>query len=238
MKNQYHPRLGGIWAIDAPGPIGRWSREIAGVRNRVVHGGYEPTVEEARSARETVHELETFLADCVASKTSVLPRTPLVLPGADGLRRRGRWTSQLRQLQEDPDEVSWIETFARWRQATQRSRSDSPVYVQPSARAAWVYLLVRAGGITQWIVHDRTANMAAVVEADAVRRVGPEQRHRLDDLVRVLRDSETHDDVSVHVAGVTVPEPLTSAWRPEYHLVPLTGVMVNGGDLDPTIDQF
>jgi len=101
-----------------------------------------------------------------------------------------------------------------------------------------VYLLVRAGGITQWIVHDRTANMAAVVEADAVRRVGPEQRHRLDDLVRVLRDSETHDDVSVHVAGVTVPEPLTSAWRPEYHLVPLTGVMVNGGDLDPTIDQF
>lgn len=232
VKNQYHPRLGGSWGIDAPGPIARWFRDISGVRNRVVHGGYEPSLEEARAAREAVQELETYLADRVANKASSLPRTALVLPGADGLRRRGRWTSQIDQLQQDPSGVQWIETFARWRQVLQRSRSDSPVYMQPSAREAWVYLVVRVDGTTRWIVHDAAACMAAVVDADTIGDLGPEQRDGLDDLLRYLRDS-AHEDVSIRVAGVSVPEPPADDWRPEYRLVPLAGVMVNGDDLDP-----
>jgi len=33
--------------------------------------------------------------------------------------------------------------------------------------------------------------------------------------------------------GTTAPEPASEEWIPEYRLVPMAGVMVNGDDLDP-----
>ncbi len=62
----------------------------------------------------------------------------------------------------------------------------------------------------------------------------PGQREQLDLLVDDLAAGGDHDGCSVHVAGATAPEPDGGAWVPEYRLVPLAGVMVDGNDLDPT----
>lgn len=232
VKTQYHPRLGGNWSVDRPGPVREWSLKVAGLRNRVVHGGYEPSLDEARAAADAAQDLNAYACDLVAEKARAYPRTALVLPGERGLRRRGKWSRRLAELADDPAEVPWTETFARWRQAMQRARADSPVAVAPSLADAWTYLVVRSDGQQQWVVHDRAAGMASAVDPARVTGVLPAQREQLDRLVQAQTVSP-HDDYTVLVAGAETPEPPGDAWVPEYRLVPGAGVMVDGKDLDP-----
>lgn len=232
VKREYHPRLGGQWTVDRDGPVRSWATAVADLRHRVVHGGYEPTLDEARTAAAAARDLNAHLCDLVAAKAAVYPRTALLLPGAEGLRRRGLWTRRLDELQDDPAEVPWTETYGRWRIAMRRARADSPVAVAPVAENGWVYLVVRADGRTQWVVHDRTAGLSAAVEPSVVSDVLPGQQEALNELVRAISAGD-HDDVSVRVAGARVAEPPAGAWLPEYRLVPLAGVMVDGNDLDP-----
>lgn len=233
VKREYHPRLGGQWAVDRDGPVRLWSTAIADLRHRVVHGGYEPTLDEARTAAEAARDLNGHLCDLVAAKAAVYPRTALLLPGAEGLRRRGLWTRRLDELQDDPGEVPWPETFGRWRAAMTRARADSPVAAAPVAARGWVYLVVRADGATQWVVHDRSARVAAAVVRADVSGVPPALQERLEELVREISAASDGDDVALHVAGARVAEPGAEAWLAEYRLVPGAGVMVNGNDLDP-----
>lgn len=103
----------------------------------------------------------------------------------------------------------------------------------PSASDAWVLVVVRPGGAVQWVVHDRAAGFAAMVDRSRVEGVLPGQHEGLDRLVgRLVRDS-LDEAISVHVAGAIASEPAANAWVPEYRLVPLAGVMVDGEDLDP-----
>jgi hypothetical protein len=231
VKTQYHPRLGGNWSLDRPGPVAAWSTDVAALRNRVVHGGYEPSLAEARSAADAAQDLNTYACDLVAAKTGDYPRTALVLPGERGLRRRGRWSRRGARRAAHPQHGPWAETFARWRQAMQRARADSPAAVAPSTTDAWTYLVVRSSGDQQWVVHDRTAGMAARLDPARVAGVLPGQREQLDRLVRA-QASAPHDDYTIRVAGAA-PPPSDSDWVPEYRLVPGAGVMVDGQDLDP-----
>lgn len=232
VKQQYHPRLGGQWNLDRPGPLRDWYLLVAGLRNRVVHSGYEPTLGEAHAAMDAARALEAHLADAVVARTNKYPRTALILPGADGLRRRGLWTRALDRLLDDPTEVSWQDTFTRWRTAMQRHRADSPLWVAPSARRAVVVLVVRTDGGTSWVLHDRAADMAAVVQPEDVAGLTDQQRQSADEVVRFVTGTEDREVVSIAFAGARAPEPSANEWLPQYRLVPLAGVMVDGADLD------
>lgn len=233
VKKHYHPRLGGQWAVDSPGPIQHWSADVAGLRNRVVHGGYEPSLEEAHRAMDAARVLATHLGDLLSDRVGTYPRTALILPGAVGLRRRGKWTATLNDLMHDAQEVNWGETFARWRTGMQRARADSPIYVAPSSRAAWVYAVIRVGGAVQWVIHDAGAGMAAVVDRAHLQNAHPHQLETLNSLRAAQAKSDAPEDVSVSLTGVTAPEPDPDDWVPEYRLVPMAGVMFDGKDLDP-----
>lgn len=232
VKTQYHARLGGIWSLERPGPVRDWFVDVAGLRNRVVHSGYDPSLDEARTSVEAAHALNAYLCDLLSEKTGPYPRTAVVLPGVGGLRRRGKWTRRLADLADDPAEVPWTVTFARWRQALQREREDSPVAVRPTVADAWIYLVVRPGGHRQWILHDRTAGLAAVVDPGQVTGVLPGQQVKIDEMVDEV-SADLTDALSISVAGAEVSDPLRLAWVPEYRLVPLAGVMVDGKDLEP-----
>ncbi len=232
VKTQYHARLGGIWSLERPGPVREWFVDVAGLRNRVVHGGYDPSLDEARTAVDAAHALNAYLCDLLAEKTGPYPRTAVALPGVAGLQRRGKWTRRLAELAEDPVEVPWTVTFARWRQALQREREDSPVAVKPTVADAWIYLVVRPSGHRKWILHDRAAGLAAVLDPGKVTGVLPGQQEQLDRMAEEVSADAT-DAFSIRVAGAEVSEPLRLAWVPEYRLVPLAGVMVDGQDLDP-----
>jgi len=80
VKQQYHPRLGGQWALDQPGPLLDWHHDVAGLRNRVVHSDYEPTLQETHTAFDAAKTLETYLGDLVARARAASPGPPLRSP--------------------------------------------------------------------------------------------------------------------------------------------------------------
>lgn len=234
VKSQYHARLGGLWRLDAGGPISDWFILVARLRNRVVHGGYEPTFQEATVAVQATDALREYLGDLIANRALTYPRTALVLPGEGGLVRRGKWTSALNDLRNDTSEVHWRQTFARWQLAMQRARKNSPLSEIPSTTDASIYVVVRTNGSEQWVIHDRRAGMAAVLDGAAgVTGVTPDQWASVRTQIASVAEQSDRTDVSVLLPGAKATAEPLDRWLPEYRLVPLTGVMVTGKDLDP-----
>jgi hypothetical protein len=234
VKSQYHPRLHGTWSLDVPGPLADWHDKVAGLRNRVVHSGYEPTVDQTLTARQAARALESWLADRVAACAPAYPRTAIALCGPPGLRRRGKWTKALDRLIDDPAEIHWHTTFAGWRDAMHRFRTDSPTYVEPSAARSYVMVVVRQRtGAPRWVAHDRAARMAAVLPGGPEDvRLSTQQVAGVEASLAALTREPPDDDVSIAIVGATPLHVDRLQWQPEYTLVPGTGVMVDGDDLE------
>lgn len=234
VKKLYHGRLGDSWKLDTEGPIRDWFVHVAGLRNRVIHGGYEPTLEEARQAVRATSALTEHLGDLVAKRAKNYPRTALILPGEGGLVRRGKWTSELDKLSHYSSEVQWNQTFARWRLAMNRAREDNPLAEVPSTSEANVHLVVRSDNSEQWVVHDPRAGMAAVISSlDEVAGNTTEQQESARQLADSLLEQTSRTDISIFMFGARVTEIPADRWLPEYRLLPQTGVMVTGNNLDP-----
>jgi hypothetical protein len=232
VKKHYHSRLGGQWSVDEPGAIHDWFKQVASLRNRVVHSGYDPSFTEAAAASQAASALATSLGDLLASNTETYPRTALILPGKPGIQRRGKWHERLDELHSDASEVNWVSTFASWRTAMQRCRSDSPSYVVPTSRGAWVYAVLHLDGNVRWVVRDPRAGYAALVDRTAVQGMTPAMQASLDASQRGLVEHGLTEVTSTPFNNLVAPEPNPDEWRPEYRLLPLLGVMVNGNDLD------
>jgi len=59
------------------------------LRNRVLHGGYVPDRNEARSALDAADVLSKFIGDRILDRSNMFPRSALIVFGLDGLERRG-----------------------------------------------------------------------------------------------------------------------------------------------------
>lgn len=234
VKTLYHERLGGSWKLDADGPIGDWFTQVAGLRNRAIHGGYEPTLEEARKAVQATSALTEHLGNLVARRAKKYPRTALVIPGEDGLLRRKKWTNALNDLRHSSSEVHWNKTFARWRLAMNRARKDNPLAKVPSPSNADVYLVLRSDDSEQWVLNDPEAGLAAVIaNVNDVVGLSAEQKESVKNLVESLLRQSDRTDLSILVSGASATSMPAGRWLPAYRLLPLSGVMVTGNDLDP-----
>jgi len=60
----------------------------------------------------------------------------------------------------------------------------------------------------------------------------PAMQASLDASQRGLVEQSLTEVTSTLFNNLTAPEPNLDEWRPEYRLLPLLGVMVNGKDLD------
>ncbi len=118
IKSQYSKRFGGKWFTDTD-PIKGWQTDIADVRHRVVHAGYEPEKHQAYVALEVLQALERFIGDRLASRWKNYPRTAWLFLGSPGFKRRGN--SKLRQAEEWADAqgekpVDWVRDYQAWRE--------------------------------------------------------------------------------------------------------------------------
>lgn len=223
--------LGGVWNLDMPGALHDWQLKIAALRHRVVHGGYRPTLQEARSALEALQGLETFVTDSLTSGRNVkrLIFTTLSIVGLIGLERRkllskaiktrlGEWTG--------PDQLV---TFDRWRSAVfdERGRILGLMKV-PDASSGSVFLVRRDGGTREWVLVDESSKMAALT-ADRTPDLPLTLRKTVTELLRVLDYKDAPTDVSSLIVGVRGGTPI-SEWLPVRHLLPLNGVMFDGSD--------
>jgi hypothetical protein len=235
VKRLYASRIGGRWDLSGSSPIAEWSKKVAELRNRVVHGAYVPTFAESGAALSAVHNLVRYLCDCLSSDRVIrlYPRTCFALVGPPGLERRGVEGRHIQDSLTRPEEPPWDDTFARWKAALQRIRRDRLAAPRlPSEDGAYLLAVVAPDGELRWCLHDRRVSMAAAVEVQESDIPEP-TRQELDRLVQEVRASQPVDPVSLAPHDEALP-PFTriGQWVEEYHLVPMAGVMVDRSDFD------
>ena len=118
VKQQLIPRLGGSWTT-ASCPWQRWIAECRRLRNRIVHGGHEPTRAEVQGAIDSVDRLQTFMFDRLAARATRFPRVTLMLVSQTGLEERNLWHGQIKRFarEEADHEAPWMEAFGSWHEA-------------------------------------------------------------------------------------------------------------------------
>ena len=223
------------WDLSGSSPIAEWSKKVAELRNRVVHGAYVPTFSESGNALSAVHNLVSYLCDRLSSDRVIrlYPRTCFVLVGPPGLERRGVESRHIQDLLARPGEPPWDETFARWKAALQRIRRDRLAAPRlPSEDGAYLLAVVTPDGELRWCLHDRRVAMAAAMEVQESDIPEPTRRG-LDRLVQEVRASRPVDPVSLAPHDEALPTfTRIGQWVEEYHLVPMAGVMVDRSDFD------
>jgi hypothetical protein len=232
VKREYSSRLGGPWDPKGAGTIGLWTRHVADLRNRIVHGAYIPSSAEAQLARETVDSLLKFLGDQLASQPVLrkYPRTALALLGNAGLERRGAYSRRLRELQDSHTEPIWADTFRRWKEAHSRVRRDSAGSERrPDRSRSFLLSVMHPDGTTSWCLHDPDAHLAAQVNLD-VDRLPPEQRASVEQVRSRYLAEEQVEAASIALLDQPTGVTQIGEWREEYHSVPLAGVMVDKSD--------
>lgn len=223
LKTEYLNRLHGIWNPTHLGPTQAWRENIARIRNRTIHAGHEPGLDEAKLAYETLIALERHGADLVAERSTKYPRTALAICGAGGLKRRGKYTQRIQRLMQDPSEPTWVDTFARWKDEALRERNGiDGLSEEPVLNRAALLVVGRQEG-PDWVLHDAIAGMAARVTPD-LTALPSEQAAGVESLLENLGDGVAH---IVNAHGFTPYEP----WVGQHRRIPGLGTMVNQEDL-------
>jgi hypothetical protein len=110
------PRLGGSWiSKDPEQPVGAWRQHIGRMRSEVLHRGRRPSAVDADEAIIAMGKLEQHIADRLAARCTVYPRTAYVYVGPRGLDRRGHLDAVLRTLGDafDTPEV-WMDEYVAY----------------------------------------------------------------------------------------------------------------------------
>lgn len=117
IRTMMAPRLKGDWS-SRNSPIVKWLAGPHALRHRVVHGGYEPTRQEASDAIKIVDEMNTFLFDRLAAQRNSYKRVSLILLGQDGLDARGLLRGQILEFIERTanTEVYHLDSWGEWHQ--------------------------------------------------------------------------------------------------------------------------
>jgi len=134
------------WKKDSPEPINAWQENVAQLRNRAVHEGYEPTAEELSVCVDSINQLVTFLADQAYETRHDRPVTALALLGQQGFEARGGWSEALSTLESDLIDINErIRRFRRWSDALLNFRSRNRPEI-PDAQEATCYLVANPSG--------------------------------------------------------------------------------------------
>lgn len=217
--------LGGSWQDDRPGAMRAWQEKSAKLRHRVIHAGYHPDRSETQAAIDAVLGFQDHAIDALRKKRNKYPRTALALIGVERLQAEGLISPQIQGIIDS--DLSWIGRFTAWRACLARQiEAASGLAEQPDPNRSELVVVVHPGR-TEWVLHDRTARMAARAEIDP--RLLPEAQRGV--LARALAAMGTvNEPVSILVERGPTPR-LTEAWVAEHRRIPLAKLMVAGGDM-------
>ena len=165
VRTLYQPRLKGGWDLKR-NPLRAWDIDTADLRNRAVHAGYDPTLDECRASYDALMGLEQFVCNRLASNAVLpkYPRTAMALMGEPGLTRRDAYTGALRRLVEDKNQPIWRDRFERWRERFTLTRriadgKDAPV---PDLTDTDLYIVCRDGTLA-WVRRHWRSRQAVLV---------------------------------------------------------------------------
>ncbi|NGP09341.1 hypothetical protein G6038_28485 [Rhodococcus sp. 14C212] len=132
LKSECGSRFGGNWSLDT-GILSSWFEDVAGMRNRIVHAGYQPTAAEAKRADAVVVTLAERISDRLCDKFRRYPRTAWLFLGQAGFERRSRYSNRVKTwIDGQPANavLDWLRDYSKWRDSVdaqvQRRRRSSP----------------------------------------------------------------------------------------------------------------
>lgn len=116
LRNEYAKRLKGNWSLNQS-PMRDWFELISDIRNRVVHGGYLPSKQQASDALDALHAVEKFVGDRLAARWRTYPRSAWLFLGDPGLKKRGHLKPAEAWVQiHGLDALGWILDYQRFRE--------------------------------------------------------------------------------------------------------------------------
>lgn len=114
VKTKLPEILGGNWSLTI-GPVGGWYEKVAGLRNRVVHAGYQPDDKEVSECLHAAEGLGGHILDCLYKKFHLYPATAWTFLGTAGFENRGGVTRRATEWREQNDVIASIRLYSRWR---------------------------------------------------------------------------------------------------------------------------
>lgn len=230
VELDYSKRVGGSWDTTSDGPVGRWARKVAHIRNRVVHGGYLPSRVEAEEAITTSRELVTFIGDRLADQNNLkrYTRSAALLMGNEGLAKRGRHTNAVRNLQADLSEPPWAPTFDLWHKAFARIRGDVLTPRESRLERSTLLAVYFPNNWPVYVAHDADTGRATKLNVPEELDLG-KSREMVHQIFTEHSEGQDRDNpISVSIAGGVIEGiEQVGPWVEEYHLMPLRGVMVD-----------
>ena len=124
VKTEFAPRFYGKW-LPQKGPILNWHQKVARLRDRVIHGGYLPTEEEAHAALDATRGVRKYLTRVVTDRRvrKKYRHLPLLLLGPSQLKACGIDLEPLANWYTSP--LSYGERLDNWRSVCRRLRLES-----------------------------------------------------------------------------------------------------------------
>lgn len=115
VKTEYAPLLGGQWSLSL-GAVGNWYEKVGGLRNRVVHAGYQPGDRETEQSFDAVNDLATYVLDRLYDKCAKYPGTAWNFLGKQGFDDRGGVTRRMKEwLDAGEQPAARVKKYVVWR---------------------------------------------------------------------------------------------------------------------------
>jgi len=213
MKHRLEPRLGAGWDPKAKNTeAAAFARDLASLRNRVVHAGVVPTRDQTFAALAVVAAVERALRESL-TRANVLARYPLAAVatcgGANGLEATGHLTRRVLERLRQVADVNLSAVYRRWEWHVLRNRQQASD--EPGADAAVTDVVVvaqRDGTTTRWLYDRATRHVAPLPERDdeTADRIAGAAR-QLGEPIQILADEEG-------------PHTPTGPWIPDYDVLP------------------
>lgn len=157
VSSRFHSRLGGIWKLKGEGPIADWRRDVADLRNRVIHTGYEPDETDVYKACAATDSLKAYVGTLLKNRTKIekYPFTTSFVLGYDRIEDMGKTYSRTWDLAvQSFYGTNPAESFGAWRREVERQRVLDPKTDGDPARGKLVCVNYMNGEVRYWLVDD------------------------------------------------------------------------------------
>jgi len=221
--------LKGDWSVSGEGAFAAWQRDVATLRNRVIHAGHNPSRDEAFACRESATALEQYVIDKLSGVRNRYPLTIIATIGRPGMERRGIYSKGFQAKLAKWSGVAPAATlFERWRSALADERLRLLGENAPDFATAEVHVVRRRDGSIEWWAIDGQSGFACEI-ADRSTELQEGVRQPLKNLLAHLDATGPDQDVSIKIEDVTGGAPV-GGWALIYRSVPTNELMCDGSD--------
>jgi hypothetical protein len=156
------------WGQEAPEIIEQWVTDVASLRNRAIHYGYTPTLDEIRACLRTVDEVVKFVSDRVFEACAERPITALAVLGHQGLENRGGWDDRFSDFENDLSEVNLrLRIYKRWREALSSFRDGRNRIMPLDLEGSLCYIVISPQDDSQYfLVHKNKVSAQEIAQGE------------------------------------------------------------------------